>query len=55
MGCPVVDRETLGSGAALRGPVIVEQLDSTTVVRPGQRARVDRFGNLIVTLGEPPR
>jgi N-methylhydantoinase A len=54
--CPIVDRETLGSGAALRGPVIVEQLDSTTVVLPGQRARVDRFGNLIVTLrGGRPR
>ena len=51
MECPIVDRETLGSGAALAGPVIVEQLDSTTVVLPGQRARVDAFGNLIVTPG----
>jgi N-methylhydantoinase A len=47
-----VDREVLGSGAVLRGPVIVEQLDATTVVLPGQRARVDRSGNLIITRSE---
>ncbi|HXJ80362.1 MAG TPA: hydantoinase/oxoprolinase family protein [Candidatus Methylomirabilis sp.] len=50
--CPIVDRASLGSGATLAGPVVVEQLDSTTVVLPAQRARVDRFGNLIVTLRE---
>ena len=34
----------------LIGPAIVVELDSTTVIHPGYRAEVDRFGNLI--LGE---
>ena len=55
VNCSIVDRETLGSGAILTGPVIVEQLDSTTVVHHGQRARVDGYGNLIVGLGTAPR
>jgi len=55
VNCSIVDRDTLGPGAILTGPVIVEQLDSTTVVNHGQRARVDGFGNLIVSLGEAQR
>ena len=50
-GCPCIDRDTLGAGAVVTGPAIVEQLDSTTVVPPGQRARVDRFGNLVIRAG----
>jgi N-methylhydantoinase A len=46
--CPCVDRETLGTGAVVNGPAIVEQLDSTTVVLRGRRATVDRYGNLVV-------
>jgi N-methylhydantoinase A len=49
VACPCVDRGTLGAGAVVRGPVIVEQPDSTTVVLPRQRARADRCGNLVVT------
>ena len=46
--CPCIDRETLGGDAVVRGPAIVEQLDTTTVVPPGQRATVDRVGNLVI-------
>jgi N-methylhydantoinase A len=49
--CACVARETLGAGAVVRGPAIVEQLDSTTVVLGGQRATVDRHGNLVVRAG----
>jgi N-methylhydantoinase A len=49
--CPCVPRETLGAGSVLRGPAIVEQLDSTTVIAPGQRATVDRVGNLVLSVG----
>jgi N-methylhydantoinase A len=49
--CSCVDRETLGAGAVVRGPAIVEQLDSTTVVAPGQRATVDPIGNLVLRVG----
>ena len=39
--CPLYDRERLGPGHALHGPAIVEQMDSTTLVLPGQTATVD--------------
>jgi N-methylhydantoinase A len=48
---PRYDRARLGAGAIVDGPVVLEQLDSTTVLGPGQRATVDRFGNLIVECG----
>jgi N-methylhydantoinase A len=48
--CETYDRDGLPAGAILAGPAIVEQLDATTVVLPGQRATVDRVGNLIVRL-----
>ena len=43
------DRYLLGPGCVLRGPAIVEEIDSTTVIHPGYNAQVDRFGNLIPT------
>ena len=48
--CPIYDRYRLAAGHMLIGPAIVVELDSTTVIHPGYRAEVDRFGNLI--LGE---
>jgi N-methylhydantoinase A len=47
--CQCLDRDTLDAGALVKGPLIVDQPDSTTLVLPGQRARADRFGNLVVT------
>ena len=46
--CPVYDRYALPAGAALTGPAIVEEFDSTAVVHPGFGVRVDEAGNLIV-------
>src|SRR6266849_5536368 len=56
---PVYRREQLGVGAELVGPAIVEQLDSTAVIEPGDRVRVDALGNLEITVrgldaGTPP-
>jgi N-methylhydantoinase A len=48
---PVYRREALLAGHVIQGPAIVDQLDATTVILPGQSARTDRFGNLIVTEG----
>ena len=48
---PVYWRDRLPAGAELEGPAIVEQLDATTVIEPGDRAAQDRDGNLLVTLG----
>jgi N-methylhydantoinase A len=52
--CPCLDRERLGAGAVVTGPAIVEQPDTTTVVPPGHRARVDRVGNLVIQTVRPP-
>jgi N-methylhydantoinase A len=47
--CPVYQRDQIDVGANVAGPAILEQLDCTTVIRPGQMARVDEWKNLIVT------
>jgi N-methylhydantoinase A len=47
----VVAREDLHPGDCLEGPAIVEQLDTTTLIEPGSTARVDDFGNLIISVG----
>ena len=45
---PVYRREKLLAGHTIPGPAIVEQMDSTTVVLPGQSATVDTHGNLLI-------
>ena len=47
---PVYRREWLPEGVELIGPAIIEQLDCTTVIEPGNRAALDAIGNLIVTV-----
>jgi N-methylhydantoinase A len=44
----VYDRRRLLPGAAIEGPAIVEQLDTTTFLGLGDRARVDDAGNLVM-------
>jgi N-methylhydantoinase A len=48
---PIYDRAALGAGAEIAGPAIIEQLDSTTVIMPGQTSRVERYGNIIIEIG----
>ena len=45
---PVYAREKLRPGNRFSGPAIVEQMDATTLVPPGWRARVDGGLNLIL-------
>ena len=45
---PIYDRGDLPPGTVLTGPAVVEQLDATTPIYPGDRARVDAAGNLII-------
>jgi N-methylhydantoinase A len=47
--CPIYDRYRLAAGHILKGPAIVVELDSTTVIHPGYQAEADKFGNLILT------
>ncbi|PSJ56525.1 hydantoinase/oxoprolinase family protein [Kumtagia ephedrae] len=48
---PVYAREKLPLDAETAGPAILEQMDCTTVLEPGDRARSDADGNLIVEVG----
>ncbi len=48
---PIYTRPALASGDAIQGPAIIEQLDTTTVIEPGDNAIVDPLGNLVITLG----
>ena len=43
---PIYSRGSLAQGSIIDGPAIIEQYDSTTVVYPGWRADVDRYGVL---------
>ena len=45
---PVYDRAAIGSGAAIDGPAIVEQPDTTVLILPGWRAISDTLGNLLI-------
>jgi N-methylhydantoinase A len=49
IACPVYQREKLDVGLRVAGPAVLDQLDCTTVICPGQVARVDDWKNLIVT------
>jgi N-methylhydantoinase A len=53
LACPVYQRERLNVGLKLHGPAILDQFDCTTVVCPGQSARVDEWKNIIITEGAP--
>ncbi len=46
---PIYERNRLSAGVRIEGPAILTQLDATTVILPGETAKVDRYGNLIVT------
>jgi N-methylhydantoinase A len=47
---PVYDRYRLAPGDAFEGPAIVEERESTAVLGPGARARIDDTLNLIADL-----
>ncbi|TPJ82525.1 hydantoinase/oxoprolinase family protein [Mesorhizobium sp. B2-6-2] len=49
---PVYAREKLPLDATIEGPAILEQMDATTVLEPGDRARSDADGNIIIDIGE---
>jgi N-methylhydantoinase A len=45
---PIYNRQHLLQGQPLCGPVVIEQLDSTTVIPPGYRVSVEHGGNIII-------
>ncbi len=44
----VLDRSSLGAGARLEGPCVVDGEESTTLIDPGWTAEVDRQGTIVV-------
>lgn len=46
--CPLFDRAKLRPDHVIGGPAIVEQMDSTTLILPGQTGRIDAYLNLII-------
>jgi len=49
--CPVYERSDLHRGTSMEGPVIIEQIDTTTFVHPGMKLTVDEWGNMIIETG----
>lgn len=47
---PIYRRDRLPPGLELEGPAILEQLDTTIVLEPGDVATTDRQGNLVVRI-----
>ena len=45
---PVYSREAIPVGAKVRGPAIIEEPTSTTIIRKGNLLTNDRYGNLVV-------
>lgn len=45
---PLYRRQPWRPGAEQRGPAIIQEYDSTTVVLPGQRWAVDEFGSIVI-------
>jgi N-methylhydantoinase A len=55
VSCPVFERAALAPGMRIKGPAIVEQMDTTTIIPPDFEARADEWGNLILQCQETPR
>jgi N-methylhydantoinase A len=48
---PVYDRETLGVGVHVVGPALLEERETTAVLRPGWSATVNDDGSVIAVRG----
>jgi N-methylhydantoinase A len=48
---PVYSREKLPLDAVIHGPAILEQMDATTVLEPGDWATTDADGNIVIEVG----
>ncbi len=46
----IYGRDRLPAGAGFSGPAVIEQMDATTLIEPGCEVKVDRIGNLQVTV-----
>jgi N-methylhydantoinase A len=51
VACPVYARAALGAGARVKGPALIEEHGTTTVLYPGDACRVAPSGELIIAVG----
>ena len=49
----IYNRERLPVGSTIKGPAIIEQMDTTTVVEPGDSVSLDKDGNILIKIGKP--
>lgn len=50
--CAVHDRYRLATGAAVTGPAVIEERETTVILLPGDRATIDRHGNLVIDVAQ---
>ena len=48
---PTYRREALAAGNRIKGPALIEEYASTTVLMPGDVMGVDALGNLVIAVG----
>lgn len=48
---PIYQRSALLAGNQISGPSVIEEGTATTLLRPGDLAEVDGYGNLLLTIG----
>ena len=48
VSCGIYDRAKIAPGSTVDGPAILENIDSTVIIDPGWRARIDDYGNCIM-------
>ena len=49
---PTFARDDLRAGNRIDGPALIEEYASTTVLLPGDKLKVDEFGNLVIEVGK---
>ncbi|MFM9971069.1 MAG: hydantoinase/oxoprolinase family protein [Burkholderiales bacterium] len=52
---PTFARDELRAGNRIEGPALIEEHASTTVLLPGDKLKVDEFGNLVIEVGKRRR
>jgi N-methylhydantoinase A len=46
----VYARSRLGARASIAGPAVIEEMSSTTLLAPGQEAKIDAIGNIVIRI-----
>ena len=49
--CPVYERATLGAGARISGPAVIQETATTTLLWPGDELHVAETGEMIIAVG----